>query len=129
MVVLPVAVKSLILKIPDVTPPLIVLKLKAPAMPALIALLDLPLSVLLANAAAIATPAASATMRDLSLRRARIVESPTVILPVLMLEALGSPMRASRLRVITLPVPAPTSAPEKDNPRAPDAPLAAPAMA
>ena len=123
IVTLPVAVKSLMLYTPAVTPPEMVLKLKAPAIPADMALLaEL-------RAAAMATPAASATIRDSSLRRARIVASTTLISPVAAVVAVGSPMRASTLRLMLLPVPAPTKAPLKAEPRAPEAALAEPAMA
>ena len=97
-------------------------------MPALMAGV-LVVGLLVRQATAMAAPAASATMRDLSLRRARIVASVTLITPLPMLLALGSPMRASRLRVILLPVPAPTRAPLKAELRALEATLAAPAIA
>ena len=99
-----------------------VLKLKAPAMPA-------PMAVLELRAAAMAAPAASATIREFSLRRARIVASTTLISPVAAVLAAGSPMRASTLRLMVLPVPAPTKAPLKAGPRAPEAALTEPAMA
>ena len=123
IVTLPVAVKSSILKTPAVIPPEIVLKLKAPAMPA-----DRAVRLVL-RAAAIATPVASATIREFSLRWARMVASTTLTTPLAAVLAAESPMRASTLRVITLPVPAPTRAPPKEDPSLLDEALAAPAMA
>ena len=55
--------------------------------------------------------------------------SATLITPLPMVAALGSPIPEYMLRVITLPVPAPTSELAKAEPRAPDEALAAPAMA
>ena len=93
---------------PAVMPPLSSLKAKAPAMPPL-RLLVLPERFFCS--AVTTAPAASATMREVSVRSATRLADASVIKPGPGTMAVGEPIRAATGRSMRLPVPAPTRAP------------------
>ena len=107
----PATVRSAMLWMPALMPPLSSLKAKAPAMPPLRLLVSPALEPRFIFSAVTTAPAASATMREAAVRSATRLAELSVIEPVPGTLAEGEPTRAATGRSMRLPVPAPTRAP------------------